>query len=480
MSNTLKALVWSFLEQSGSKIILLLVQIVLARILSPDAFGILAILLVVTQIADSVAQSGLGMALIQKTDSSNTSYSTGLWLSLSIALVLYSLIFISAPVIAEFYQMPDLVDYLRILGLIVIVNSANSIQRSYYQRMMSFKAIFKATTISAVVSGAIGIVLAITGFGVWSLIAQSLLQSMFTCLIMLFQGGWMPSFVFDMGEAKHLFSYGWKICITGILNVLYSGVSELIIGRSCSVSDLGIYSQGRKYPQAAIGVLGNSIANVLFPFLSAIKKDSAALKTKIKEALLLGSFIIVPISFLFAVIAEPLIVLLLTDKWLSCVPIFQLACLSNSVLILQLVNLRTYMALGNSALYLKLQIIKVLIGGGMICGTAYFTHDIYATAVATFLSGTLSVFAVDLIPAKRMHGYGALSQLHDVFKFYLLSAISSVVTISIDFLNVSYLLKLLLQCVVFISIYLLGAKIFHFEELERGIGLIKGLFERSR
>lgn len=349
---------WSFLEQGGSKAIQLFVQIILARLLSPEAFGILAILLVVTQITDSIAQSGLGMALIQKSDADDRSYSTAWWLSLGLAAALYIVVYFTSPTISVFYNMPDLVVYLRVLGLIVFFNSANSIQRSYLQRNMNFRGIFAATTIAALISGFGGVVLAFFGFGVWSLVLQSLLQSIFICIVMWLQISWKPAFTFDVSQAWSLFSYGWKICITGILNVIYSGISELIIGRACSASELGLYSQGRKYPTAAIGVMSNSIANVLFPMFSAIKGDSEALRGAIRRGLTLGTFLVAPISLLAAVVAKPLVAILLTEKWLACVPIFQLTCISNAILMIQLVNLRAYMALGDSSLYMRLQIIK--------------------------------------------------------------------------------------------------------------------------
>ena len=253
---TTASFAWSFLEQGGSKVILLAVQVVLARLLSPEAFGVLAILLVVTQVSDSIAQSGLGMALIQKNDSDDRSYSTAWWLSLGLAAILYSALFLAAPAISLFYIMPDIVVYLRVLGLIVFFNSANSIQRSFLQRSLNFKSIFTATTLAALASGVAGIAMALLGFGIWALVAQSLLQSVFICIVMWIKVSWKPALIFDAGEAKSLFSYGWKICVTGILNVIYSGISELIIGRACSAGELGLYSQGRKYPQAAIGFAG--------------------------------------------------------------------------------------------------------------------------------------------------------------------------------------------------------------------------------
>ena len=473
MSGKANTFLWSFLEQGGSKAIQLLVQIILARLLSPEAFGILAILLVVTQITDSIAQSGLGMALIQKSGSDDASYSTAWWLSLGLATVLYIGVFLAAPTISVFYNMPDLVAYLRVLGVIVFFNSANSIQRSYLQRNMNFKSIFAATTLASLISGFGGITLAFFGFGVWSLVVQSLLQSIFICIVMWLQISWKPEFTFNVAQARSLFSYGWKICITGILNVIYSGISELIIGRACSTSELGLYSQGRKYPTAAIGVMSNSIANVLFPMFSAIKGDAEALRNAIRRGLMLGTFIVAPISLLAAVVAEPLVAILLTEKWLACVPIFQLTCTSNAILMIQLVNLRAYMALGDSSLYMRLQIIKVLGGGAIIWITAALTHDIYATAWANFIVGVISIIFVDATPATRLHGYSSFNQVKDVLPILFLSLVAAAASIPLQLLRLDYVPELFLQCILFTSIYLGGAKLFRFSELSEAASLLR-------
>lgn len=469
---------WSFLEQGGSKAIQLVVQIILARLLSPEAFGILAILLVVTQVTDSVAQSGLGMALIQNSDADDGSYSTAWWLSLGLASVLYIVVYLSAPAISGFYNMPDLVSYLRVLGVIVFFNSANSIQRSYLQRNMNFKSIFAATTLASLISGFGGIAIAYLGFGVWSLVAQSLLQSIFICVVMWLQISWKPAFTFDAAQAFSLFGYGWKICITGILNVFYSGISELIIGRACSAGELGLYSQGRKYPTAAIGVMSNSIANVLFPMFSAIKGDAEALRGAIRRGLKLGTFIVAPISLLAAVVAEPLVAVLLTKKWLACVPIFQLTCISNAILMIQLVNLRAYMALGDSSLYMRLQIIKVLGGGAIIWITAALTHDIYATALANFFVGTVSIIFVDAAPAKRLHGYSSLDQVKDVLPTLSLSLVAAAASLIVQLLRLGYIPELFLQCILFAVVYLGGAKLLKFSELSEAASLLHGFTSR--
>lgn len=461
----LRSYFWSFLEQGGVKGIQLVIQVILARLLAPEAFGVLAILLVVTNVADSVAQSGLGTALVQKSDATAKSFSTAWWMSLSLALALYAGLFACAPIVASFYDMPDLVLLLRALSLVVPLNALNSIQRSYFQRKLDFKSIFRATTLAAFLSGAVGVTIAFFGWGIWALVAQVIAQSAVVCVVMWIQIDWRPSFEFDQYDAKELFGYGWKVGVTGILNVLYTGVSELVIGRACSASDLGLYSQGRKYPQAAIGVANNAIANVLLPSFAAVKNDKDELGRSMRKSLAMGCFVTVPLAVLAAVTAEPLVAVLLGGQWLDCVPVFGLMCLASAFTMLQLVNLRAYMALGDSSLYLRLQIIKVVLGGGVISAAALITHDIYATALVTFIVSVFSILLVDMPPAKRMHGYGALSQMRDQIPVYGLGVFAGVLAYLPTFAALPAPVLLAVQVAIYLCIYLGGAKVARMKEL---------------
>ena len=444
---------WSFLEQSGSKAVTIVVQIVLARLLAPEVFGVLAILLVVVSIADSVAQSGLGLALIQKENVCEASYDTAFWLSVAFAVVLYCIMLICSPAIASFYGMPDMVSFLRVLGVTVIFNAVNSIQRARLQKKLEFKPIFFASLLAVVVSGSTGIVCACFGFGVWALIAQSLIQAICLCAAMGFFERWHPHFVFSITEARDLFSFGWKVGVTGILNVFYIGLSELVVGKVCGARGLGYYSQGRKYPTAAIGVINNAVANVLFPAFSAMAADFEKLRLAIARSLKLGTFITLPMALYFVSIAKPLIILLLTETWLPCVFVFQFTCLSSAFTIMQLVNLRAYMALGDGSLYLRLQVEKVLFGVVVICGTAIATHDINATAFSACVVSILSVFIIDLRPAKRMLSYSCSRQLKDVSRTILVALVSTAVSFVPQLIFVDSILLLLSQSVIFIVCY---------------------------
>ena len=431
-----RSLAWSFLEQGGSKVVTLFVQIVLARILAPEEFGIMAILLVLVNVADAVSQSGLGTALIQKSKTTDVECSTAFWLSMAVASLLFCLLFTVAPVVSAFYGERSFTPLLRVLSVVIVFNSMNSILRSR-------------------------------------------LQSACATLMLYLAASWRPSLLFDREAAKELFGYGWKICATGILNVLYMGASDLIIGKACSTGDLGYYSQGRKWPGAVVSIASNALQNVFFPVFSSLKDDRPALVRMMRACLLSGSLVVVPAAFFCAASAEPIVALLLTEKWLPSVPIFQMACLSNSVLLLQLVNLRAYMALGRSGLYLKLQVVKVVLGGVVICAAAAVSKDIYVVSFFTAATAVLSVLLVDMQPAMRFVGYSRSCQLKDSLPIYLLSTAAAGAAFCVSFAGLSYGAQLLFEATVFSLIYIGGIKLLNIEGAKDFKNLAKRLLHEK-
>lgn len=456
MSSLKRSFAWSFLEQSGTKFITLVVQIVLARLISPESFGILAILLVITNIADAISQSGLGSALIQKKNATEDSFSTAFWLSGGVAVALCIAIWFLAPLISSFYAIPEIEEYLRVLSIVVVFNSFNSIQRSQLQRDMRFKILFKASFIAAIGSGVIGIGCALASWGIWALVAQVVAQGIIVCVLMFVFSRWVPRSVFKAGEAKELLSFGWKVCVTGILGVAYNGISELVIGKVCAPAALGYYSQGRKYPMAVITVATNAVQNVLYPAFSSVKDDVQELHRLLRKSLIAGSFFITPLSLLLVVLAEPLVAILLTEQWLPCVPIFQLVCVSHCLMMITSVNLRGYLAVGNSGIYLKLQIIKMVIGLIVICTTAIISGDIYMVALATCCVTLFNILVVDCKPAKRELGYSMLAQYRDVAPILGLSIAASALASLCSMLGLGYLLSGVIEMLVFCAVYVAG------------------------
>lgn len=454
------------MEQGGSKLAQLLVQLVLARLLTPDAFGVLAILFVFTQVADSIAQSGMGTALIQREHASDGDYSTAFWLSLGFAVIMYAILFIISPLVESFYGMPGLSAPLRLLSLVVVFNSANSIQRSYLQKVMNFRTLCVANVVALVIAGVFGIGLAVLGFGVWALVVQTLTQGAVACLTLYWLSSWKPGFSFDISVAGELFAYGWKICLTGILNTLYTSISELILGKTCSARDLGYYSQGRKWPNAGISLFSTALQNVFLPAFSTLQGDFPALRQSMRRFLICGSFIVVPITFFFAVAAEPTVALLLGEAWLPCTQVFRWVLLENCAIMLQLINLRSYMALGRSDVYLRLQTEKVSLGIVVITLAAFLLRNIEGVAFVSMLLSMIFIFGIDMRPAKRLHGYGALNQVRDVLPIYGAAAIAAGACMVSMALPLRDLAQLLLSVFVYAFAYIVTSRLLHVSALD--------------
>ena len=476
----LSSLFWSLMEQGGSRVAQLVVQLVLARILAPEAFGVLAILLVFTQVADSVAQSGMGTALIQREGAGPREYSTALWLSLGLALALYALLFAAAPAIEGFYGMPGMSAPLRVISLTFVFNAFNSIQRSYLQKTMDFRRLCKANVLALALSGAAGIAAALMGWGVWALVTQYVAQAALACATLLVFSPWRPSLEFDPGVARELFSYGWKICVTGILSTVYTSVSELILGRTCPAADLGLYSQGRKWPNAAIGMFTNAIQNVFLPAFSGLQSDGAALRAKMRRMLVDGSFVVVPVSCLAAVASGPIVSVLLGEAWAGCAPVFALTCVTNVVVVLQVTNLRAYMALGRSDLYLGLQAVKVLLGTAVTASVAVATRDIVTVALANTVVSLFNVVVVDLWPAASVHGYGRVEQIGGIMPTIVASVVAGGLSLLPSLTGAPDLLTLFAQVLVFGTVYLALARAFRLEGLDDLCSVAKRVLSRGK
>lgn len=453
----------------------MIVEIVLARLLVPEMFGVMAILLVFVNVADVVAQSGLGVALVQRQDTTDLSYTTAFWLSLGIALVLYLFIVLAAPLIAAFYQMEELPVYIRVLALVLFFKAYNSIQRSFLQKRMQFRALFISNTVAVLIAGVFGICLAFFDFGVWALIAQTLTQGACACWLMFVQISWKPVFQFDPTEAKRLFGYGWKICISGVFGKLYTGLSDLIIGKACNATDLGYYSNGSKWPNAGMGAFSNALENVLFPAFASINSDVSALRAVVKKAIIVGTYIMVAVSFFLIISADPLIRLLLTDKWIPSVLVFQLICFGCSLNMLQIANLRAYMALGDSGLYMRLQIIKVVSGMVIMSATAVLTANIYWVAAASAVVAVLNVIVVDLHSAKSMFGLSRWDQVKMVVPYYALGVCAGIFAYPIIYIGLPEIATVLLQFLVFGFIFVGISKLLKMEGYIEFVAALRAL-----
>lgn len=474
---TISSLVWKLLEKGGNAVIQLLVQIVMARMLAPEQFGALAIMLVFVNVGNVIVQSGLNTSLVQAIDVDRIDYSTVFWLSFITSLVLFIAVFFAAPAVASFYAMPYIVWPLRFLGLLLLVNAFNSVQVAIVQRELQMRKVFNATISAVMLSGVAGISAAVIGAGLWALVIQQLVYQVTNCIVLAGQVRWFPQFAFDGAKARKHFAYGWKLLASGLLNQGYESLSDLIIGKQFSASSLGLVSQGKKYPQALGSMLDGAIQPVMLSAVSRVQEDVAYVKRLVRRALKTSTFLIVPAMTLFGVCAEPIVRILLGDKWLPCVPFLQMYCFIYALLPIHTTNLQALNGMGRSDLFLKLELFKKAYGICFILFAAFVLKDVYLMVAMYMLTGIISTF-VNAWPNKKVIGYSYGEQLRDICPAFLLSVASGALAWCVFLAGLPSLPTIALQCVVMAFAYLGSAKLFRVEEFGYLLATAKELLSR--
>lgn len=461
---TITSLFWKLFERGGNALIQLIVQVVMARLLAPEEFGALAIMLVFVNIGNVLVVSGLNTALVQAPTIDSTDSSTVFWLSFSISVVLYMIVYLIAPVVAAFYEMSYLMWPLRGLALLLIINSYNAVQVALVQRALEFRKIFNATIVSVVASGILGVGAALVGAGLWALVVQQLAYQSFNCIVLAHQVKWRPRWAFSIERARTLFSFGWKLLASGLLDQGYQSLSDLIIGKQFSAISLGYVSQGKKYPLALGNMLNGAIQPVMLSAVAHVQDDVPYVKRLVRRCLKTSTFLIVPTMGLFGIAAEPVVRLLLGDQWLPCVPFLQMYCFIYALQPIHTTNLQALNGMGRSDLFLKLELIKKAYGVCFILMGAYVFHDVYILVGSYVLTGVIATF-VNCYPNKHVIGYSYGEQLKDIAPSFVLAAVSGAVAYPLIFLEISDLATILLQGVVMLGLYILLAKLLKVEEL---------------
>lgn len=461
----MSSLAWMFLEKGGSQLVQLVVQIVMARLLAPEDFGALAVMLVFVNLGNVVVQSGLNSALVQAPEADGRDFSTVFWMCLAVSLALYAAVFAAAPAIGRFYGSGGIVWPLRALALVLVVNAYNSVQVAWVQRELRYRKEFKAAICSVVVSGALGVGCALGGAGLWALVVQQLSYQLVNCTALAVQVPWKPRLVFDAGRARKHFRFGWKLLASGLLDTGYRSLSDLIIGKQFSAADLGLVSQGQKYPAAIGSMLDGTIQPVMMSAVSRIQDDVSYVKRLVRRAVKTSTYLIVPCMALLALVAEPLVRLLLGERWLGCVPFLQMYCFVYALLPIHSSNLQALKGMGRSDLFLRLELIKKAYGLAVLLLAAFVLKSPLAIVAGYMLTGVVSTF-VNAWPNRRVIGYAYGEQVRDVCPAFLLAAASAAAAWPASLLALPDAAAILLQALAFAACYLLLSKAFRVEAFE--------------
>lgn len=477
-SNTVvRNFLWRFLERCGAQGVTFIVSIVLARLLDPSVYGTIALVTVFTVIMQVFVDSGMASALIQKKDADDLDFSSVFYFNMVICTLLYLIMFLAAPFIAAFYEMPELTAVVRVLSLILIISGVKNVQQAYVSRHMMFKRFFFSTLGGTIGAAIVGIAMAYLGFGVWALVAQMLFNAAVDTMILWITVKWRPKKMFSIERLKNLFAFGWKILVSTVLDAIYNEMRQLVIGKIYTTDDLAHYNQGEKFPKLFVVNINTSIDSVLLPTLSNAQDDPAAVKAMTRRAIKTSTYIMMPLMVGLAVCGEPLVSLVLTDKWLPCVPYLRLFCFSYAFWPIHTANLNAIKAMGRSDLYLKLEIVKKVIGVIALVSTMYIS--VMAMAYSMLVTSVLSQI-INAWPNKKLMNYSYLEQLKDMLPQIGLSVFMGAVVYLWQFVGLNQFLTLILQVITGVAIYLAFSKLFHIDSFEYILSAVGKLLNKGK
>lgn len=472
------ALGWKLLERFGIQGVQFILQLVLARILDPEHYGTISLMVVFTTLANVFIQRGFNTALIQNKDVTEEDYSSVFWVTLSVATILYGVLFFCAPAIAAAYDMTDFVAPFRVLTLILFPGAINSIQLAKVSRELDFKKVFFSNVGGIIVAGIAGITIACMGGGVWALVFQTLLATTVPCIVMRFTVKWKIRMRCDIHRVKILFSYGWKLLVSGLIDTLYQDLRSLVIGLKYDSGTLGYYNRGKQFPQFLINSFNSTIQSVMLPAMAAQQDDKAKVKELMRNSIMLSSYIIFPMMAGLAGVAEPLIRLLLTDKWLPAVPFMQIYCFTFAFYPVHSCNLQAINAVGRSDIFLKLEIIKKSFGIAALLAALFLFDSPIAIALTGVVTAIVSSF-VNAYPNKKLIGYAYLEQIKDILPSFAASGVMCVCVLAVGKLELSTIAQLILQIFVGVVIYVAISAVFRLKPFFQVLELVKGFLKRK-
>lgn len=455
-NEVVKSLFWKLLERGGTQGVQFIIQIVLARLLVPSDFGVIAIVTVFILLAEVFVNNGLNTALIQRKDIREVDYSSVFYTSLLIACILYGIMYISSPQIARYFNMEELNSLIRVLSLVLFFDVFYSIQYAIISKKMEFKKLFFGTFIASLLSGGISIYLAYVGYGIWALVIQQLLNKIFTTIIFMFLVKWMPKFQFSINRIKLLFAFGSKILFSTLLDTLFNDIRSLIIGRLYPPQALGYYNRGKQFPSVIVNNINGSIQAVMLPTLSVHQDNIKNIKRITRRSIITSAFFIFPLMFLLIIVAEPIIVLLLTETWLESTFFLQVFALTYMLRPIQTSNLQAIIAIGRSDILLKLNMYKNISGLLILILTMYY--GVYAIAIGTLLMTVVSTL-INIYPNKILLTYSYSEQLEDIIPYFIISLVMAFIIYWLKYFIDNIIVLLFFQLIFGTLIYLILAKI---------------------
>lgn len=467
---TFRGTVWSSLERFSVQGIQFVVMIVMARQLTPDDYGLVAMLTIFISISQSLVDSGFSNALIRKQDRSDIDNSTVFYFNIAVGLILYLVLFFTAPLIAKFYSQPLLIPITRIISLSVVINSLVVVQRALLTVKIDFKTQTKASVCAALLSGATGIYMAFNGYGVWAIVWQQLLNLTINALLLWILSKWRPTLAYSWQSFRKLFGFGSKLAISGIIDTLYNNIYLIVIGKVFNASDLGYYTRASQFAQLPSSNFTGIIQRVSYPVLCSFQEDIPRMRDVYRNFIRISAFIVFPLMMMLAAEAKPLILILLKEQWAFSIILLQILCFSMMWYPIHSINLNLLQVQGRSDLFLKLEIIKKAIGISILCITV--PMGIIAMCAGAVASSLIALIVNTHYTGKLIQ-VGFLLQMKDVLPTLLYSLSMGALVYWIVAVVPGLWFKLFCGVSVGILYYIFIAKITGSRELGEAISIIR-------
>lgn len=471
-AKVISSLIYKFTERFAVKGIGLVISIILARLLGPNASGQVALLTVFTNLALTFIEGGLNTALVQTKDADDRDFSTVFYITFALSLVMIALMQVLAPFLAGLYDSPELVAPLRFYAFSMILSAFNSIQVAKLQRAMRFKEMMYCNLFATSVSGVIGIALAFMGFGLWSLVIYFFAQVAMSSVAMLFVLRWVPHSRFSMDSARRLYGFGIKMLAAGIITTIYNDIRPLIIGKKFSTTALGYYERGLRFSSTISLNLEAAVQSVMFPVLSRVQDDKAQFAAIVGKTKSLGAFIIFPAMLGMAAVAEPMVQLLLGEEWLPCIIFVQLLCLGEAQVPITSANLLAVKSLGRSDIYAKQEVLRRILMLIVLLVSVFCFDSVKAIAVGFVISAWLDSIVTGL-PLKKLLGIGLKAQYSVLLKSMLASLIMAAAVYALGMLAIPLIVKLCAQIALGAAVYVLANIILKNEDFNYLLKTIK-------
>jgi len=469
---TAKGMIWSAVERFSTQGVQFVFGIILARLLTPADYGVIAMLTIFIAVSQTFIDSGLGNAVIRKIDRTEKDMSTMFFFNIGMSLVCYGVIFLIAPLAAKFYNMPELILILRVLALRLVIQAFSIAQITHLTIKINFKIQAKVSFVSAILSGIVGIIFAYRGYGVWSLVIQTLANSFLTSLLFTALVRWRPTSIFSIESFKYMFSFGSKILASGILETVYKNIYALVIGKFYSSAQLGNYAKADRFAQFPSSNLTAILQRVSFPVLSTLQNNPERLRSSYLKFINLSAFIVFPLMTGLLAIAKPMTFLLLTEKWSEMIPLLQIVCLSMMWYPVHAINLNVLQVLGRSDLFLRLEIIKKILGVTILCIT--LPMGIMEMCLGQIVSAWICLFINTYYSGKFLQA-GYVVQMKFLFPLFVNSVVMAAIILGVNhFLpEKQYVLQIGVGFVVGVLYYFVVAYLFNRKTLNELLSVFK-------